>query len=297
MNILSSIDSSSFFKPPSSGNILPAYPPNATPLTGSTLMVVQNSAIISPNNTSSLTFPDGLDPFTIEFWYKPGQIDTVDNQAVFSAGPTGNNFCIMMSFYSTSPVYNYRQKLVIVTSTGTSFSLFNVRISTALNLTNNVWSHILIQRNKRAVVGTQTAGDLQIFIDGILRGYGTLGTDTANGGCNMNRGNFWLMGRQYGGLTNNFCGAGTQVAGLRVSSIARITNLPTTLSTGNIGTQYFIPSKGQIPSASQSAPSTTDNYVYASNFTDSATNLTILGAGYNWITTGTIQWTSNNPNV
>jgi hypothetical protein len=242
-------------------------------------MNATGASLISATNTSSLVFyPNGNSPFTIEFWAYITDTSK-DNQTLFATGPTSNNFAIMYNFYRTSPSTNLRSKLAIVTATGTTPTACTVRIGTP-NVPINQWCHICVQR--------RSLDDAQVFFNGALVAYGGINWD-------MNRGNYFTFGRRYGGSPDFSSGLNTNLTGLRISSVARITNLPATLAVSDINTQYFIPSTGRVTSANMANPPSTDDYMVTYNADSSAAIYDLIGTSFDWIASGGVSWSSSVP--
>lgn len=232
--------------------------------------------------------PDPSGNFTIEFWFKPIDLNTT-NQVIFALNTISNDAIVCSLNHNYANHITYPNRLSVFRLPGANgLGIENYGTANLISraLSANVWYHIAIQRTGL------NANGYQLFINGFLDSIGTSDRGTSAG--------LLSIGERFGGEYR--VTSGTRIAGFRFSNRARYRNLPGNLNNSHIGRQFFIPSRGQISSANLTNPSLSDNYVLAMNFSSNETKLQLRGivdlSGniVNALETSTTTWSNEIPN-
>ena len=188
----------------------------------------------------------GSGQFTIEFWLKPQRANT-NQQGYVGSGNGSSGWAIYMS-------YAQDNKISFKIEGGTN------HLSSSIP-TAGSWMHIAVQRNG--------ANRIQIYIDGVLN-YTSATTDTSNLTTTLG----YVIGRAYSTVAGVNAQNGTQIAGLRMSNIARYS-------------ANFTPSQNQIPHG-------TNTYAVF-NFKSSSTFLQTENNAYSLTNNSAVSWVSGFP--
>lgn len=188
----------------------------------------------------------GSGQFTIEFWLKPQRANT-NQQGYVGSGNGSSGWAIYMS-------YAQDNKLSFKIENGTNH--LSTHIPTA-----GSWMHIAVQRNG--------ANRIQIYINGVLN-YTSATTDTSNLTTTLG----YVIGRAYSTVAGVNAQNGTQIAGLRMSNIARYS-------------ANFTTSQNQIPHSGN------DYAVF--NFKSSSTFLQTENNAYSLTNNSAVSWVSGFP--